>query len=125
MIRGFFYFYAMLKKLFLATLLLVAVGATAQTHYFTVKVSIAFKNKVISHRMILDTGTDPGHPLFHKINGMDNGAIKYLKNDNEPIVFTNEVDLLTYFENNGWDLVSVNEVMIIESKYLQYLFKSE
>jgi len=115
----------MLKKLLLVIILLTAAGVKAQTHYFTVKVSIAFKNKVISHRMIFDTGTDPSHPLFHKINNMDNGSIKYLKNDNEPLIFNNEVDLLTFFENNGWDLVSVNEVMIIESKYLQYLFKSE
>lgn len=116
----------MIKKILLLLVLLAAVGTTqAQTRYFTVKSAISYKNKVMSNKLIVDTGTDPQHPLYHKMVQIDNGGIRYTKGENDIMVFNNEVDLITYFENNGWDLVSVNEVMIIESKYLQYLFKSE
>lgn len=114
-----------MKKLLFLCLLLVAVGAKAQTHYFTMKVTLAFKNKTLLQRMSVDVGKDQSHPLHNKVANTEGDIVRVIQADGKELLFNNEVDLLNYFENNGWDLVSVNEVMVLNDHYLQYLFKSE
>lgn len=120
-----FFIFIYMKKLLLLACLLMALASQAQTNYLTVTVSMALKNKMLLHRMTVDVGTNSQHPLYNKVTNTSGGVIAIQQADGKEISFTNEIDLLGYLENNGWDLVSVNEVMIIDNKYLQYLFKSE
>jgi len=97
----------------------------SQTHYLTVRISIVFKNKLYKYPMNFETGSENDHPLKGKITPIEGGGVKITEPGGNPVFITTEVDLLTYLDSHGWDLVSVNEVMVIENKVLQYLFKSE
>lgn len=98
-----------------------------QVNFLTIKVAYSFKNSTLKHKMTIDIGTDVNHPLYQKIENTPSGGIKLKKSveATDFILISNEVDLLSYFENNGWDLVGVNEVVVIEDKFLHYLFKTE
>jgi hypothetical protein len=75
--------------------------------------------------MTYDIGNSSTHPLNGKIEQLTEGIIKINEGNLNSLVLNTEVDMLTYFENHGWDLISVNEVKVIENELLQYLFKSE
>lgn len=95
------------------------------TYFVTVKVYNAFKQGNMFPRMRIDCGKETEHPLRNNTVNVEDGGVKIMRSETDFTIFHNEVDLLYYLENNGWDFVSVNEIKIINDLYLQYLFKSE
>lgn len=115
-----------MKKILLILLLVCAGGfAKSQSYYLSVKISFGQKQGMQIHKFIVDCGTDAKHPLYKKFTEVPNGSVKLTTDGDNFIVFNNEIDLLNHLENNGWNLVEVNTIEILEHKHLHYLFKTE
>lgn len=78
-------------------------------------------NRTLSHFEI-DLGSDESHPLKKRlINGSDDLLIGTTA-DNKQVTITSEVDALKFMSDDGWALVSANQLNILDKDNMQYLF---
>ncbi|HAA00025.1 MAG TPA: hypothetical protein DEP18_00480 [Flavobacteriales bacterium] len=108
-------------SLFCFLLFSFSVAAQTQGEVVILRVEYAKKSSGIEHRMQLDAGISTQHSLSGKVIN-EKGVVR-IKTDEKTESFTNEVDLLSYLQKNGFRLLQVFNQTIMGETYLVYLLE--
>lgn len=97
--------------------------SVAKKSYLVVRVNYVQKKSGTLSRIQVDLGSSKTHPLHNVIWNMD-GVLRVSENGKN-FNIENEVDLLEFLAARNWKMVSVKEVNIMNTDYIQYLFERE
>ncbi len=78
-------------------------------------------NKGINPKMHIDIGQNIYHPLHDIVSNGEADNIVF-KGDGITKVFNNEVDILKYLSDLGWDIANIETINLMSREYVKYLF---
>lgn len=97
-------------------------SSTEETYFVTMNVRYGLKSDVITHKLYLEAGTQMGNPLYNKIINTDKRTVS-IREAGNLVIFNNEIDLLQYLVAEDWEVVTIQQVYILDTKNKQYLMK--
>lgn len=117
----------MRKTLFLLFIIITSSGKIfSQTdkdstrEYIELWVNYRVVTEGITAKLFIDIGTSKNHSLYGLVkNGDADNIIFYEENITK--VFNNEVDLLNYLSDTGWEIYDVQVINLLAKDYIKYI----
>ena len=78
-------------------------------------------NNGVNAKMYIDIGKNIYHPLHDVVSNGEADNIVF-KGDGITKVFSNEVDIIKYLSDLGWDIVNTETINLMSREYIRYLF---
>ncbi|MFT7158552.1 MAG: hypothetical protein ACI8Q1_003585 [Parvicella sp.] len=112
--------------LFLTLLLVGITTCNAQKIFMTsLKVKYSVKTERITSKMEMDIGSyDLDHPLHGAVTCV-NHSIVVINIEGESRSFENEVDLISFLLNDGWEIYHSSKIVVYKEHYTNYLFTKQ
>ena len=108
----------MKKIIFISIIFLFSItqakGQTTTYEYLTVNVIYGIKTSGITNKIFIDIGKTGGHSLNGKITNTND------KVQIENYLYDSVIDLINYLGEEGWQVIKLNEIKILNETYYSY-----
>lgn len=91
-------------------------------HFLSFTVKYGLKKAGITQEIKVDIGSSQDHPYHGKINNIEDERVA-IGNLSNVKVYTNELDLLSYLVNEGWEIIDIRTLTLLSHEYKQYLLE--
>lgn len=111
----------LLFLIFALTFLSFNHGYSQTSEYVTVRVQYGANLSGLRYKLYLDIGTSGDHSMSGYVTNMDDKVI--ISTDRGKYEFTSDIDLLNYLAKQGWKVIQLGEVQILDQHYYTYLLE--
>ena len=111
------------KSLFIGMLFFL-INASAQetkSEYLTVRVQYGKTMVGYKYEIFVDIGIAGSHSLSGTITNEEDFVT--ITDDNGKYEFKSDIDVLNYFAKNGWVIIQIGEIEILDQHYYTYLME--
>jgi hypothetical protein len=115
---------AILSVLFIITSLSAVFAQeekVTKSEYLTVRVQYGKNISGYKFTVFLDIGTSGAHSMSGHVTNTEDFVL--ITDDNGKMEFKSDIDLLNYLAKNGWVVIHIGEIDVLDQHYYTYLME--